>query len=193
MNNVVLDLAHQLYHANCFPGPGIRGEISAHDCTILSPNSSIHSAFAIDGSTSDHFDKVPFSFIGKPLCKSLRSVYLSWVEFKRFLEALGGSGGIRWICKLGVVYTEGGVRRGICPVALQGINEVRKSFFTEVDCARDKKTSDSKWAMWTNLPFPSSLAQCAIGTGLDPYHARPLVGHLIPPSAPERLFQLESC
>lgn len=193
MNNVVLHLAHQFYHANCFPGPGIRREVSAQDCTILSLNSSIQSAFAINSPTSDYFDKVPFSFVSEPLCKSLSSIYFSWVEFKRFLKALGGSSGIRWICKLGVIYTEGGIRGSICPVALQGMDKVRESFFTEVHCARDKKISDSGWAMCTNLPFPSSLARCAIGTGLDPYHARPLVDRSIPPSTPERLFRLESC
>lgn len=144
MNNIVLYLTHQLYHANCFPGPGIRGEVSAHNCTILSLNSSIQATLAINSSTGDNIDKVPFSFVGKSLCKSLSGACFSWVEFECFLKALGGSRGIRWICKLGVIYTERGVRRGICPVALQGINEVGESFFTEVDCARDKKQSASR-------------------------------------------------
>lgn len=144
MDNIVLYLAYQLYHADCFPGPGIRGEVSAHDCTISSLDSSFQSTFAINSPTGDNFDKVPFSFVGKSLCKSLSGTCFSWVEFERFLEALGGSRGIRWICKLGVIYTEGGVRRGICPVALQGINEVGESFFTEVDCARDKKQSTTR-------------------------------------------------
>lgn len=144
MNNIVWYLAHQLYHANCFPGPGIRGEVSAHYCTIMSLNSSIQFTFAINSPTSDNFDKVPFPFVGKSLCKSLSGACFTWVEFERFLEALGGSRGIRWICRLGVIYTEGGVRRSICSVALQGINEVGESFFTEVDCARDKKQSSSR-------------------------------------------------
>ena len=157
MNAVVLHLAHQLYHANRFPGPGIRGEVPAHDCTILGLNSSIQSAFAINGPTSDYFDQVPFSFVGKPLRKSLGSVYFSWIEFKRFLEALGGSGGIGWICKLGVIYTEGGVRGSICPVVLQGINEVRESFFTKFDCAPDKKHQIVDGKCGPTSHFPAAL------------------------------------
>lgn len=133
-----MHLAHQFYYANCSPGPGIRGEVSARDCAILSLNASFQSAFAINGPASDYFDKVPFAFIRKPLCKSLSGICFSWVEFECFLEALGGSGRIRWICKLGVIYTEGSVRRSISPIALQGIDEMREGFFTKVDCARYK-------------------------------------------------------
>jgi len=101
-------------------------------------DASIQSTFAINGPASNYFDKVPFAFVRKPLCKSLSGVCFSWVEFKCFLEALGGSSRIRWICKLGVIYTEGGIRRSISPIVLQGINEVGESFFTKVDCARYK-------------------------------------------------------
>lgn len=139
MINEILYRAHQLYHANRFPGPGVRREVSAHDCTMLSLNSSIQSAFAINGPTSNYFNQVPFTFVGKSLCKSLGSISLSWVEFKCFLETLGGSSRIRWLCKFGVVYAERRVRRSICPVVLQGINEMGESFFTKVDCARGKK------------------------------------------------------
>lgn len=130
----MLSLTYQLHHADCFPCPGIRGEVSANDCTILSLNSGIQSAFAVNGPSGDNFDKVPLSFVGKSFCESLSSACFAWVELKRLLEALRGSRGIGWICKFGVVYAEGGVCRSICPVALQGVDEVGESFFTKVHC-----------------------------------------------------------